>query len=110
MVVQTCNPSYLRGGQRLRVWLVNASQGKKFVRPQLNQRLVQGNKPVNPKRSEKFKQKIMVQAWSDKKQDPISKVTHEKRAGRVAQVVEHLPGEHKALSSTSSTIYIYKMW
>jgi hypothetical protein len=35
------------------------------------------------------------------KQDSISKITKAKRAGDVAQVVEHLPSKGKALSSKS---------
>jgi hypothetical protein len=34
--------------------------------------------------------RITVQADLDRKQDPISKVTRTKRAGGMAQVVEHL--------------------
>jgi hypothetical protein len=38
------------------------------------------------------------------KQEPISKITNAKSAGRVAQVLEqHLPSKYEALSSTSST-------
>jgi hypothetical protein len=39
-------------------------------------------------------------AWA-KKQDTISKMTRAKRAGVVAQVVEHLPCKHKAMNSNS---------
>jgi hypothetical protein len=34
------------------------------------------------------------------KQDPISKLTNSKRAGRVAQVVEYLPSKCEGLSSS----------
>jgi hypothetical protein len=35
-------------------------------------------------------------------QDPVWKKTKAKRAGSMAQVVEHLPSNHEALSSNSS--------
>jgi hypothetical protein len=35
-------------------------------------------------------------------QDPITKVTRVKRAGGVAQAVEHFPSKHKALSTNPS--------
>jgi hypothetical protein len=38
----------------------------------------------------------------EKPQDPVSKLTTAKRAGRVAQVVEYLPSKCKALSSHPS--------
>jgi hypothetical protein len=41
----------------------------------------------------------MVHTSPDKKRDPISKITNTKRAGDMTQVVEYLPGKHKALSS-----------
>jgi hypothetical protein len=41
----------------------------------------------------------MVQA----KQETISKITRERRAGGMTQAVEHLPGKFKALSSNPST-------
>jgi hypothetical protein len=48
-----------------------------------------GGKPKN--------RRIKVQlAWA-KKQDPISKITRGKRTGGVAQVVEHLLSNHKAI-------------
>jgi signal recognition particle GTPase len=37
------------------------------------------------------------------KSDSISKITIAKKTGVVAQVVEHLPGKHKAPSSNPST-------
>jgi hypothetical protein len=37
------------------------------------------------------------------KQDPTLRITKAKRAEGVDQVVEHLPGKHKALSSKLST-------
>jgi Trk K+ transport system NAD-binding subunit len=39
-------------------------------------------------------------------QDPNQKVTKDKRAGSVAQVVECLPSKHKALNSNPSTANI----
>jgi hypothetical protein len=45
----------------------------------------------------------MVQAGPGINQDTISKITNAKRAGRVAQVVEHLPSKLEAFSSTPST-------
>jgi hypothetical protein len=45
---------------------------------------------------------IMVQAGLSKKPDPISKITREKRAEGMAQVVEYLPSKHQAPSSNSS--------
>jgi hypothetical protein len=35
-------------------------------------------------------------------QEPIPKIARDKRAGDVAQVVQHLPSKHKALNSNSS--------
>jgi hypothetical protein len=42
---------------------------------------------------------MMVQTRFDKKQDPISKIIRVKRAGHMAQVVEHLPSKCEDLSS-----------
>jgi hypothetical protein len=47
--------------------------------------------------------RIVVQASLGKKQDPISKITRENRAGVVTQMVKHLPSKCKALSSKPST-------
>jgi hypothetical protein len=49
--------------------------------------------------------RIMVQAGLGVKRDPISKITKDKRAGGVAQVVKCLPNKCEALSSipTSKT-------
>jgi hypothetical protein len=44
----------------------------------------------------------MVQVSLGKKQDPISKITRAKKAGGVAQAVEHLPSKCKTLSSKPS--------
>jgi hypothetical protein len=46
----------------------------------------------------------MVQASPGIKGDPISKISHTRRTGRVAQVVEGLPSKHKAQSLNPSTI------
>jgi hypothetical protein len=43
--------------------------------------------------------RTVVQAGLGIKWDPISKITNTKRAGGVAQVVEHLPSKFEALSS-----------
>jgi hypothetical protein len=40
---------------------------------------------------------------ADSLQEPISKNPSQKRAGGVAQMVEHLPSKHEALSLNSST-------
>jgi hypothetical protein len=48
--------------------------------------------------------RIMVQASPGIKEDPISKISHTRRTGRVAQVVEGLPSKHKAQSLNPSTI------
>jgi hypothetical protein len=45
----------------------------------------------------------MVQASLGKKQDPISKITRAKRAGGMAQGVEHTSQKHEALSFKPST-------
>jgi hypothetical protein len=42
---------------------------------------------------------MAVQAGLSKKQDPISKITREKRAGGLAQMANCLPSKHKALNS-----------
>jgi hypothetical protein len=47
---------------------------------------------------------IMVQAGLSKKPDPISKITREKRAEGMAQVVRGLPSKCEALSSTAITV------
>jgi hypothetical protein len=44
------------------------------------------------------------QASPGKKQDPISKITREKRTGGIAHTVEYLPSKHEALSSNHSII------
>jgi hypothetical protein len=46
----------------------------------------------------------MIQADLSINQDLISKVAKAKKVGGVAQVVEHLPSQLKALSSTTNTI------
>jgi hypothetical protein len=45
----------------------------------------------------------MVRVSLSKRQDPISKISKEKGASNVAEVVEHLPSNWEALSSNSST-------
>jgi hypothetical protein len=45
----------------------------------------------------------MIQNSLDKKQDPISKISREKRAAGMAQATEGLPSKCKALSSNLST-------
>jgi hypothetical protein len=40
--------------------------------------------------------RIKIQTSPGIKQDPISKITSAKRAGGMAQVVEHLSSKHKA--------------
>jgi hypothetical protein len=47
--------------------------------------------------------RIMVQAGPCIKQDPIWKIINTKKAGGVAQVVQHLPSEYEALNSITST-------
>jgi hypothetical protein len=42
----------------------------------------------------------------DKMQNPISKITQEKRTRGMAQAVEHLPGKCKTLSSNPNTAKI----
>jgi hypothetical protein len=42
---------------------------------------------------------MAVQAGLSKKQDPISKITREKRAGGLAQMANCLPSKHKAPNS-----------
>jgi hypothetical protein len=49
-------------------------------------------------------QKIVVQVGLHITLNPISKATNAKRAGGIAQVVEHLPTKHKALSSTPTSL------
>jgi hypothetical protein len=44
----------------------------------------------------------VAQAGLSKKRDSISKITRAKRAGDVAQVVEHLPNKCKASSSNAN--------
>jgi hypothetical protein len=56
---------------------------------------------------EKHKLVIAVQAnLLGKKQDPISKITPTKWAGRVTQVEKRLPSKHKVLNSILSTTKI----
>jgi hypothetical protein len=45
---------------------------------------------------EALNRRISVQPSLREKQDPISKITKAKRAGGMAQAVEHLPIKHKA--------------
>jgi hypothetical protein len=45
----------------------------------------------------------MVQASLGKNQDPVSKIIRSKKAGGLAQVVEHLPSKCAALISNPST-------
>jgi hypothetical protein len=52
---------------------------------------------------ESTNKRIMDQVSLGIKPDPTSKTTSTKRAGRVAQVVGHLPSKHKALSLNPST-------
>jgi hypothetical protein len=42
-----------------------------------------------------------------KTSDPFQKITKTKRAGVMAEGVEHLSGKHEALNSNFSFIYIY---
>jgi hypothetical protein len=43
---------------------------------------------------------VPSQAQANSSQDPISKTPSQKRAGRMAQVLECLPSNHEALSQT----------
>jgi hypothetical protein len=47
--------------------------------------------------------RIVVQAVSDKSQDPTSKITKEKKVGGVAQAIEPLLSKCKPLNSNPST-------
>jgi hypothetical protein len=47
--------------------------------------------------------RIMVQVGLSKRRDPISKITREKRAEGMAQVVRGLPSKCEALRSTAIT-------
>jgi hypothetical protein len=49
----------------------------------------------------------VVQAGLSKKEDSISKITITKRTGDVAQVLECLPSQHKALNSNPSTTHTH---
>jgi hypothetical protein len=44
--------------------------------------------------------RIVVQAGPSIKQDSIPKITKTKKAGDMADVVDHLPSKNKALSTT----------
>jgi hypothetical protein len=50
--------------------------------------------------------KITIQDGSGIKQNPISKITNTKRAGRVGQMIECLPSKQKVLYSTPHTAKI----
>jgi uncharacterized protein YwlG (UPF0340 family) len=54
---------------------------------------------------EELNRRIVVQTGLNKKQHTISKITREKRAGGMAEVVDYLPSKHKALNSNPSTIW-----
>jgi hypothetical protein len=57
----------------------------------------------NPSYWEALSRRIMVRGWHwEKTWDPIKKLNKTKRAGSVAQVVEHLPSKHEALSSNTA--------
>jgi hypothetical protein len=51
---------------------------------------------------ESISRKIMVHSSLGKKQDSISKIPRVKRAGVMAQAVEHLPSKCDVLSSSPS--------
>jgi hypothetical protein len=57
----------------------------------------------HPSKEESINRRIAVQPGPDIKRDPISKTANTKRAGGVAQVIAHLPSNHKALSSIPGT-------
>jgi hypothetical protein len=48
--------------------------------------------------------RIMVQASPDKNEGPIPKINKAKRAGSMAEVVDHLPSKHDTLNPNQSTI------
>jgi hypothetical protein len=74
--------------------------GKKFERPPiLNDGWTGWCLSVTPATAGSIYRGIMTQAGLDIKQDSIPKIPITKKAGRVAQVVEHLPSRCEALSS-----------
>jgi hypothetical protein len=58
--------------------------------------------PVIPATWKSTNRRLMVQGVLGIKPDSVSKITNTERAGRVVQVLEHLPSKHEALSSTTS--------
>jgi hypothetical protein len=73
--------------------MVRSLHGQKFTRPHLNQWVIHTCQSSYVGRH----------IEEDLKQDPISKITNKKRAGRVSQVVEYLPSKCETLSSTHSS-------
>jgi hypothetical protein len=91
-MAQSCNPSTWEetvGG----LWF-KASPGKKFTRPHFNQWLGEVAQAYHPSRGP---------GQPGYKARPSQKQPMQKKAGGVAQVIEHLPSKYEALSSTSST-------
>jgi hypothetical protein len=62
----------------------------------------------HPSYTGKHNRRIIVQAGSDIKWNPVSKITQIK-AGRVAQLVECLPSKHETLLTETKTIKLLKV-
>jgi hypothetical protein len=87
-VAQTCNPSYYGGRGS---WL-EASLGKKFARPYLNQWLVEVV-PFIPSYTRKHNEETHGACWPRNKARLYLKNNQFKRAGSVAQMVVCLPNK-----------------
>jgi hypothetical protein len=70
----------------------------------------QQKKGGHGKAHQSFQHRPAVQASLGKNQDLIFKITRAKRAGGIAQAVEHLPRKHETLSSNhqKNCTYVYK--
>jgi hypothetical protein len=79
--------------------MFEVSLSKKFARPHLNQWLSCGGMHLSLSYTGKHKQDHGP-GLPDIKWDPVSKITKAKTAGSMAQLIDHLPNKHKALSST----------
>jgi hypothetical protein len=77
----------------IRRFMFNASPGKKFTRPHLNQGPGVVSHACQPSYVGSTNREIVVQASLGINKDPISKITNTKRAGGMVQMVECLPSK-----------------
>jgi hypothetical protein len=102
MAAQAYNPSYWGGRDRKEQFEVR--QGKKFMRPQVNQWLAWWHASVIPTVARSINRRIMVQASPGINTRPYLKNNQsKKRAGVMTQAVQHLLSERVALTLNPST-------